>query len=512
MTSKRLLNVLIFISILFVPVMKLTGEVRKPENKAEIKELKEKIVKTTHSIKSGNNKIDYDVYAGTLLLKGDEKKASGSFFFISYVRKGNFRREIRPIIFSFNGGPGSSSVWLHLGLLGPKRVLLNNDGSMPMPPYKLIPNKYSLLDVADLVFIDPVSTGFSRADSRDKEKEFHGVSEDIASVGDFIRLYLTRFERWTSPKFLIGESYGTTRAAGLSGYLQNRHGIYLNGIMLVSSVLDHQTLRFNYGNDLPYILFLPTYTATAWYHGKLGDKYGNDFKTALKDSESFAMGEYAAALLKGNTLSKESYDRISKQLSSLTSLSEEFIKDNNLRIPAQKFFLELLRDSGEKTGRLDSRFKRFNGNLGFGDSEQFFSDPSYSAIQGPYTETLNNYVSSELKYKSDLVYEIISRRIRGWRTGSYEGRYVNVTDTLGKAITKNPFLKVFVASGYYDLATPYFATKYTFDHLFLPEALRNNITFKYYKSGHMMYIRMDSLKKLREDLGNFIKSSLNTDR
>lgn len=512
MSSKKLLNVLIFISVLFVPVMKLAGEVRNPENKVDLKELKEKIVKTIHSVKLGNSKIEYDAYAGTLLLKGDEKKATGSFFFISYVRKGNFRREDRPIIFSFNGGPGSSSVWLHLGLLGPKRVLLNNDGSMPPPPYRLVPNNYSILDVADLVFIDPVSTGFSRADSSDKEKEFHGVSEDIASVGDFIRLYLTRFDRWTSPKFLIGESYGTTRAAGLSGYLQGRHGIYLNGIMLISSVLDHQTLRFNYGNDLPYSLFLPTYTATAWYHGKLDNKYKNALKTALKDSESFALDEYAAALLRGNKLSNESYDKIAKKLSSLTSLPEKFIKENNLRIPAQKFFLELLRETGEKTGRLDSRFKRFNGNLGFGDSEQFFSDPSYSAIQGPYTETFNNYVSSELKYKSDLVYEIISRRIRGWRTGKYEGRYINVTDTLGKAITKNPFLKVFVASGYYDLATPYFATEYTFDHLFLSEDLRSNISFEYYESGHMMYIRMDSLKKLRKDLGNFIKSSLNTDR
>ena len=512
MASKKIVNVLIFIFLLINPVMKLTGEVKNPENKEDIKNLKERIVKTTHSINSGNNKIEYDAYAGTLLIKGDDKKATGSFFFISYIRKGNYKREDRPLIFSFNGGPGSSSVWLHLGLLGPKRVLLNNDGSMPPPPYKLVPNKYSLLEIADLVFIDPVSTGFSRADSKDNEKEFHGVSEDIASVGDFIRLYLTRFERWTSPKFLIGESYGTTRAAGLSGYLQGRHGIYLNGIMLISSVLDHQTLRFNYGNDLPYILFLPTYTSTAWYHGKLDNKYGNDLKAALKDSESFAIGDYAAALLRGNKLDKKSYDLISKKLSSLTSLSEEFIKDNNLRIPAQKFFLELLRKTGEKTGRLDGRFKRFNGNLGFGDSEQFFSDPSYSAIQGPYTETLNNYVSRELKFKSDLVYEIISNRVRGWKTGNYEGRYVNVTDTLGKAITKNQFLKVFVASGYYDLATPYFATKYTFDHLFLPEELRKNISFEYYESGHMMYIRMDSLKKLREDLGKFIKSSLNTDR
>jgi len=507
MIKEKSFYILVIIFIFFGSIDVLPGKENRTENKTG--NIEEEIVKTSHSINLSNKKLDYDAYAGTMVVKRGEKKAAGSFFFISYVKRGITNSKRRPIIFSFNGGPGSSSVWLHLGLLGPKRVLLNNDGTMPPPPFKLVSNTYSLLDIADMVFIDPVSTGFSRAESEEKEKEFHGVSEDISSVGDFIRLYLSRFERWTSPKFLIGESYGTTRAAGLSGYLQSRHGIYLNGIILISSVLDHQTLEFSYGNDLPYILFLPTYTSTAWYHGKLDNKYKSDLQLALKDSEDFASGEYAAALLKGNNLSTESYDRIAKKLSSLTSLPEELIKYNNLRIPDHEFFLKLLKDTGEKTGRLDSRFKRFNSNLGFGDSEAFFSDPSYSAIQGPYTETLNNYVSGELNFKTDKIYEIITRRIRGWDTGSYEGRYVNVADTLGKAMTKNPFLKIFVASGYYDLATPYFATKYTFDHLFLPENLKRNISFRYYEAGHMMYIRIESLEKLRHDLAAFIKDSLN---
>lgn len=501
-------RVIIFIVFLFTFVPLLNSKTERNISGPELKELKDSIVRTSHSILLGKSRISYDSYAGTMILKGENKMPDASFFFISYVKKGVSDSPQRPVLFSFNGGPGSSSVWLHLGLLGPKRVSMNSDGSMPSPPYKLIPNKYTMLDSTDLVFIDPVSTGFSRTASPEKENEFHGVGEDIASVGDFIRLYLTRYNRWTSPKYIIGESYGTTRAAGLSGYLQERHGIYLNGIILVSSVLDHQTLSFNYGNDLPPVLFLPTYAATAWYHGKLSGKYGNDLSKVLRDAEEFALGKYSTVLLKGNKLDPGEFNSAAEKLSSLTSLSLLFIKENNLRIPDYKFFLELLKETGEKTGRLDSRFKRFNGNLGFGENEGFFSDPSYSAIQGPYTETLNNYVSKELRFKSDLIYEIITHRLRGWKIGKYEGRYVNVSDTLAKAMTTNPYLKIFVASGYYDLATPYFATKYTFDHMFLPESLRNNITFKYYKAGHMMYINMGSLEKLKKDLDAFFRSSL----
>jgi len=498
----------LFMVLLFIATPLLNGKNRENKPGPVSADLKDNIVRKSHSILLNGIKISYDSFAGTMVLKGENKRPDASFFFISYMKRGVSDRSKRPVIFSFNGGPGSSSVWLHLGLLGPKRVLMKDDGSMPPPPYKLVTNKYTVLDSSDLVFIDPVSTGFSRTGSPEKEKEFHGVSEDIASVGDFIRLYLSRYNRWTSPKYLIGESYGTTRAAGLSGYLQGRHGIYLNGIILVSSVLDHKTLRFSFGNDLPPLLFLPTYAATAWYHGKLSGKYGDDLGKVLKDAEEFALGKYAAVLLRGNKIDPEEFNNIAERLSSLTSLSLQFIKENNLRIPAHKFFLELLNETGEKTGRLDSRFKRFNGNLGFSEDEGFFSDPSYSAIQGPYTETLNNYVSKELGFRSDLIYEIITHRIRGWKTGKYEGRYVNVSDTLAKAMTTNPYLKIFVASGYYDLATPYFATKYTFDHLFLPENLKKNITFKYYNAGHMMYINLISLKKLKKDLDAFIKSSL----
>jgi carboxypeptidase C (cathepsin A) len=375
---------------------------------------------------------------------------------------------------------------------------------MPSPPFRLVENEYTLLDLADLVFIDPVGTGFSRQGPDEQDGRFHGVTDDIESVGDFIRLYLTRFQRWTSPKFLIGESYGTTRAAGLSGYLQDRHGIYLNGIMLISSVLDHQTLRFSYGNDLPYILFLPSYAATAWYHGKAGLKDRSGLEDLLREAESFALGDYASALLKGTDLPAEEYERTAVKLSELTSLSPGFIRERNLRVSAWDFFPELLKSDRRKTGRLDARFSGFDVRQLSGDNGGFFSDPSYSVIQGAYTETLNDYISSQLNFRNDRVYEIISHRFRGWRQGPYEGRFINVTDTLGKAMAKNPYLKVFVASGYFDLATPYFATRYTFSHLYLPENLKRNISFAYYRAGHMMYIDILSLKQLRSDLERFI--------
>ncbi len=508
MLKKNILFVLIAFSIFPNFIESKTEEGVKGNEKTLGKNLKEKIVKTSHSITFGKSRINYNALTGTLLLKNNEGKTKASVFFISYVKKNNGEYSNRPILFSFNGGPGSSSVWLHLGLLGPKRVFLKKDGSMPPPPYRLVENKFSMLEFTDLVFIDPVSTGFSRAMTTKEEKNFHGVNEDIKSVGDFIRLYLTKFDRWVSPKFLIGESYGTTRAAGLSGYLQGRYGIYLNGIILVSSVLDHQTLNFSYGNDLPYILYLPSYAATAWYHNKTEKKDSRSLENVLMDAEKFASGEYSTALLKGNTLKKNEFDRIAMKLSELTSLSPELIKSLNLRIGDREFFSKLLYGSGQMIGRLDSRFKMFRGVQKFGKSERFFSDPSYSAIQGPYSETFNNYLSKELGFKSEFVYEIMSPRISAWKLGEYEGRYVNVADILGKAIAKNPFLKVFVASGFYDLATPYFATKYTFNHMILSEKLRRNISFGYYKAGHMMYINSKSLVRLRKDLKKFMDSAI----
>ncbi|HET9868229.1 MAG TPA: hypothetical protein VFQ06_13105, partial [Nitrospira sp.] len=309
----------------------------------------------------------------------------------------------RPLTFSFNGGPGSSSVWLHLGVLGPRRVVLTDEGELPAPPFKLMNNQYSLLDETDLVFIDPVSTGYSRAADGQKPKEWHEFRKDIESVGDFIRLYTTRSNRWLSPKFLVGESYGTTRAAGLSGYLQERHGLYLNGLMLISSVLDFTTILFSTNNELPFILFLPGYAATAWYHKKAG--VGQPLRKFLQEAEEFARGAYASALMKGDQLPVEERLHIVRELARFTGISTNFIERTNLRIIDQHFFKELLRESGRTIGRLDSRFLGVD-RLGVTEVAEY--DPLLTNVMGPYTAGFYDLVRAELKFQSDIPSEILS--------------------------------------------------------------------------------------------------------
>jgi carboxypeptidase C (cathepsin A) len=377
-------------------------------------------------------------------------------------------------------------------------------GHLLPPPYRLVDNEFSLLDVTDLVFIDPVTTGYSRVVIGENPKQFHSFERDISSVGDFIRLYTTRYNRWTSPKFLIGESYGTTRSAGLSGYLQERHGMYLNGIMLVSSILNFQTARFVPGNDLPYILFLPTYAATAWYHGKLEEDLLYDLRATLDEVEAFALGEYTYALMNGDSLSTEAYDQIVTKLARYTGLSRAYIQQTNLRINIMRFTKELLREERRTTGRLDSRFKGIDRDAA---GETWEHDPSLSAIMGPYTASLNDYVRTELAFESDLPYEILSNRVHPWSFETHQNQYINVAETLRKAMTINPHLKVMVANGYYDLATPYFATIYTFNHMDLDESLRSNYSMTFYEAGHMMYIHMSSLEKLKADLAAFVSSA-----
>lgn len=471
-------------------------------------EIKEVLSETTHHVMIGGQKVEYTAVAGTMALTKDSDEAEdakASVFFIAYTRNGVTDLAKRPVTFSFNGGPGSSSVWLHLGLLGPRRTLLDDDGNASAPPYKLVNNEYSLLDKTDLVFIDPVSTGFSRAADGEDPHQFHGVKEDIESVGEFIRLYTTRNERWASPKFLIGESYGTTRAAGLSGYLQNTHGMFLNGIMLVSSILNFQTARFTNGNDLPYILFLPTYTATAWYHNRLADDLQSDLQAALRESEEFARGEYASALMLGDQLTADRRAALVTKLSRLTGLSAEYIEQTNLRVLIHRFVKELRRDERRTVGRLDSRFVGIDADAA-GEWNDF--DPSYANIQGAYSATMNDYVRGELGYESNLPYQILTGNVHPWNYGAYKNRFVDVAETLREAITKNPFLKVYIANGYYDLATPYFATEYTFSHMGLDPTLRDNVTMKYYESGHMMYIHIPSLAQQRTDLVEFIDSAI----
>jgi len=462
-------------------------------------------VVTEHTVTIGGEKVTYEARAGTIDLATEEGKKKASVFFIAYTRKGVDDVAKRPLTFSFNGGPGSSSVWLHLGAFGPKRVHMDAEGNPLPPPYRLVENEHSILDLTDLVFIDPVSTGYSRAAKGENAGQFHGINEDAESVAEFIRLYTTRFERWSSPKFLAGESYGTTRAAALSGVLQDEHGIYLNGIVLVSSILDFQTARFNRGNDLPFILFLPTYTATAWHHKQLDAELQKDLRKTLDEVEAFARGEYTLALMKGDRLGDAERDAIATKLARYTGLSKEYVLSTNLRINISRFCKELRRDERRTVGRLDSRFVGMDYDAA-ADGYEF--DPSYAAIQGPYTGTLNDYVRSELGYESDLPYEILTGRVQPWSYKSYQNRYVNVAETLRSAMTKNRALRVYVANGYFDLATPYFATEYTFDHLGLEPELRDHVSMGYYESGHMMYIQIASLKKLKDELVAFYAKAL----
>jgi carboxypeptidase C (cathepsin A) len=460
----------------------------------------DELVTTEHTITINGQELRYTVTAGRMVMKDEQSKAKAAIFFVAYTKTGEDEVSTRPLTISFNGGPGSSSVWLHLGVLGPRRVRSGDVGQVQPPPYQLLDNPYTLLTVSDLLFIDPVSTGYSRAAQGEEAKQFHGLEKDVESVGDFIRLYVTRYQRWRSPKYLIGESYGTTRAAGLAGYLQNRHGLYLNGLLLISVVLDFQTLLFTPGNDLPPVLYLPTYAATAWYHSRAGQ--GQPLREFLAEVKRFAQREYTLALLQGDELSGDEQARIVEQLARYTGLSPDYIEQTNLRIEINRFTKQLLRDQRRTVGRLDSRFQGRDRDAA---GEHPESDPSYNAILGPYTGALNAYVREELNFVSDLPYEILTSLYETWDYSKHQNKFVNVAETLRAAMHQNPALRVLIASGYYDLATPYYATEYTVSHLGLDASLRANLTLTYYEAGHMMYVHEPSLVQLHADLVAFLQ-------
>ncbi|MBE2236678.1 MAG: peptidase S10 [Caldilineaceae bacterium] len=470
-------------------------------------ELQDEIVVTEHSAHIDGSEVAYTATTGRIVMKDEEGKAQATVFFVAYTRKNSEDARVRPLLFSFNGGPGSSSVWLHLGLLGPRRVLAGDAGQLAPPPYQLVDNDYSLLDVADIVFIDPVSTGYSRPAPGEEAKQFHGLEQDIESVGEFIRLYVTRYKRWASPKFLIGESYGTTRAAGLAGHLQRQHGMYLNGLLLISSVLNFQTLEFEPGNDLPYVLFLPTYAATAWYHGRLDADLQADLQKTIHEASAFAAGDYAHALFQGSALSAAAHADMVNRVARYTGLSEAYVETSNLRIEIFRFCKELLRGTRRTVGRLDSRFIGLDRDAA---GERGEHDPSYAAIQGAYSSAMNAYVREELAFASDLPYAVLTGLYETWDYSKHQNKYVDVSETLRASITQNPFLKVFIANGYYDLATPFFATEYTVNHLHLEAALRDHVRMAYYAAGHMMYVHEDSLAQLRIDIIDFLNDALTT--
>jgi carboxypeptidase C (cathepsin A) len=463
----------------------------------------EKPVVTRHQITINGKTLSYTATAGTLPIKDAAGKTEARIFFVSYTADTAGKPSQRPLLFAFNGGPGSSSVWLHLGAVGPKRVSLPENGSMPAPPYKLIDNPETWLSQADLVFIDPVGCGFSRADKTDQASKFFSLKGDIESVGEFIRLYLTRYERWSSPLFLAGESYGTTRAAGLANDLIE-NGIACNGIILISTVLNFDTISFTPGNDLPYALFLPSYTATSWYHHRLPADFGRDLQADLREVEQWALSVYLPALAKGDQLAPAERREIIRRLARYTGLDEMYIDNCNLRIEAQRFSMELLRQEKRMVGRFDSRL---SGADLFAVAETPAFDPSLAAVRPPFTAAFNYYVRSELGYKTDQEYYILGGGIGHWEWGA-DNSFAETTEALRKAFSKNPHMKLFVASGLFDLATPYLSTEYTLGHLELADALRQNITTIRYDSGHMLYTDAHSRIQLEHDVAAFIHTAL----
>ncbi len=461
------------------------------------------------SVQIGGTEITYAVQTGTLPVLKEDGSTRANVFYVYYAATGaNGKRHsetepgARPITYCFNGGPGASAVWLHLGGLSPRRIAMPPEGLSPVVSAAVVENPDSILDATDLVFIDPVSTGLSRAAQGEKAEQFFGVDEDIQSVGEFIRLFTTREQRWLSPRYLCGESYGVVRAAGLADYLGDTHGLYVHGLMLLSGLLNFQVLSADPGNDLPYLTSLPTFAATAHYHQKLAPEMQADYDRTISEARAFAFGDYAAALLRGNTLSLEERQRIAAKLATFTALDPALILDANLRIPPEVFRERLLRGEGKILGR-------FDGRVTGEDSDRLHSapefDPSFAHVVGAFSSAVNAYLRADLGYESDQPYRVLTPL--PWRYTGFANRYLSMEDRLGSALKQNPKMKVLVGVGRRDLAVPPDAMRYSIDHLPIPPSLRANIRFSEYESGHMMYLFKPDAEKLRRDLVEFVSTS-----
>lgn len=465
-------------------------------------------VVTRHALIVNGQTLDYTATTGMVGLKNDKGDIDAHMFFIAYTVDCPDGNAPRPLTFAFNGGPRSASIWLHVGALGPKRVHLSDDGTMPAPPFRLVDNEATWLAETDLVFIDPIGTGFSRPVKPEDGKRYWTFTGDIASVGEFIRLYLTRNSRWTSPLFLAGESYGTLRAAGLSKHLID-HGIALNGIVLISSVLSFQTLDSNNyrGNDLAHVLYVPSFTATAWYHRQLADELQEySLADALRVSERWAMSDYLVALARGSTLNSTDREAVARELARLTGLSEQYVDDTELRVNIMRFCKELLRSERQTVGRLDSRF---TGRDALNVTEEPDFDPSLVSPTPSFTAAFNDYVRNTLGYETDDEYETLSMTVnRAWNFDGDRMGYPETSEALRATFARNPHMRVLIAQGYYDLATPYFAIEYTVNHMGLDDDARERIQYAYYESGHMMYLESDSRAKFSADVSAFIRDSL----
>jgi len=469
-------------------------EPAKDKTKAKTSSDEEPVV-THHRVHVDGKELKYTVTVGLMPVKDAKGDVEARIFFMAYILEEAGAPASRPLMFSFNGGPGSASVWLHLGTLGPQRVVLPEEPTIPAPPFRLVENEATWLDRTDLVFIDPVGTGFSRAAKPELNSKFHTVRGDITSVGEFIRMYLTRYDRWASPLYLIGESYGTTRAAGLTGYLVDQ-GIAFNGLVLVSCALDFQGFVFSQGNDLPFLTYLPSYAAAAWYHKKLPPELQQAaLPVVLREVEQWTDREYASILTRGDRLTDDERRDAAARLARYTGLSSTDIDANNLRIGMSHFCKELLKKERRSIGRFDARYQGIESLATLGEPS---FDPSLAGVRAPYTSTFNNYVHIELGYKSDVPYYILGEGVGRWDWQQDMG-YPATTSDLRNAMTKNPHMEVLIASGYYDLATPYHAVEHTLAGLGFDPILRKNIRIERYEAGHMMYIHGPSLHKLKHD-------------
>ena len=467
---------------------------------AQIPDASHAPVRVTNTVTIAGERVTYAAETGMLPLLKPDGTARASVFYVAYTRIEKPETKQRPVTFSFNGGPGAASVWLHLGALGPRRVKMNEDGSLPAPPFALMDNDYSILNTSDLVFIDPVATGFSRPAKDEKAEQFFGDAADLDSVGEFIRLWTTRHDRWLAPKFVCGESYGVFRAAGLADYLRGRYGLYLNGLILVSGVLDFGTLGGGPGNDLPYPLILPAYTAAAHFHQKLPADLQADLTKALAEARTFAKGEFTSALQQGAALPPDERTKVVAELERLTGLKASVIENHDLRVDGSVFRKQLLHDDGLILGAYDARL---TGRDGDAAAPGAGFDPASAAVMGPFSAAMNSYVRNELKFEDDLPYELIGS-VQPWNYGT-RNNYANASDRLASVMNQNPYLKVLVLGGRCDLVCPIDTMRYSVGHMELAPAYRKNITFAEFDAGHMMYINRPDLKKMQAEVGKFIQ-------
>ena len=459
-------------------------------------------VVTHHQISVAGKALSYTATVAQMPINAANGDNEAHMFYTAYTLDGVSDLSQRPLTFAFNGGPGSASVWVHMGAMGPRRPQLMDNGDMPPPPFKLVDNPNTWLDQTDLVFIDPVGTGYSRARSEEIARRMNSLQGDLQSVAEFIRMYMTRTDRWKSPIFIAGESYGTMRAAGLAGRLIDQ-GIALNGIVLISTILNFDTERPNLGNSLAYAVQLPSFAADAFFHKKLPADLQKDLNTTLKEAENWAMTGYLEALDKGSRLTPAERKTAVDKLARYTGLDPRYIDGSELRIDVQHFTRELLRDKRLTVGRLDGRL---TGPSPLNEGERAAFDPSNTLPEPPFRAAFLQYVRGELGYKSDMMY-YISDGIMPWNWNS-DNNYAETGSLLYDAFAKNPHMQVLVCAGYFDLATPYFAAEYNLDHIGLHPDMLKRLSWQFYRAGHMMYIDKESAAKLKHDVGEFLHGAM----